>query len=152
MNPIGLAALGVGLWLLSKNHGKRNPEGMATKKPKYLQDDEWATWAPDKSAPELWRSVYRLNANTYQTEPVQGEINVTVDDYGNYFLNLDWDGLKPGHPAWPVEPVMWQGDQKTLDKARKLVARGVRAEVTELNRSGRSERAQDFKEHKAWKL
>lgn len=113
---------------------------MATK-PLYLQDSEWSTYSPDATQPELWSSIFRRYANVYgSADPIQGTITVTVDDYGQYFLN--WSA------NWNVAQVVsWDGDQKTLDAVRKLVASGVRKAVTEANGGGRVERASDWREY-----
>ena len=113
---------------------------MATK-PRYLDDSEWSTYSPDTTQPECWTSIFRRYANVYgSADPIEGRITVTVDDYGQYFLN--WSA------NWEVaQVVLWQGDQKTLEAVRKLVAAGVRKAVTEANGGGRAERASDWREY-----
>jgi len=115
---------------------------MATK-PLYLQDDQWGTYSPDATQPELWTSTFRRYANVYgSADPIEGTITVTVDDYGQYFLN--WSA------NWEVAQVVaWDGDQKALDAVRKLVAAAVRKAVTEANGGGRAERASDWREYGA---
>lgn len=110
-------------------------------KPRYLDDSEWSTYSPDATQPECWTSIFRRYANVYgSADPIQGRITVTVDDYGQYFLNWSVN--------WGVaSSVLWQGDQKTLDAVRKMVAAGVRKAVTEANGGGRAERASDWREY-----
>lgn len=113
---------------------------MASKRPSYLQEDEWGTYSPDPTQPELWRSTYSRYANAYgSADPIQGTITVTVDDYGQYYLN--WSANYE-----VAQVVAWNGDQKTLDAVRKLVAAGVRKAVTEANGGGRAERKSDWAE------
>ena len=115
------------------------------KTPSYLLDENWSKHIPNPAEPECTVSIYQRYANVYQTEPITGTIAITVNDFAQYSLewcvDMDWSANRAASTV-----VRWDGDQKTLDAVRKLVAAGVRKAVTEANNAGRSERASDWAE------
>jgi len=117
------------------------------KTPDYLNDARWTERVTDVNAPECKVWTYILWANEYNNrDEVEGTIEVVVDDFGVYRLVGEW---QYSYGKTVVEN--WSGDQKTLDKLRKVVAAGVRRAVTETNSGGRAQRHEDYKEHLAWR-
>ena len=104
------------------------------KTPSYLLDENWSKLIPNPAEPECTVSTYRRYANEYQTEPIEGTIAITVNDYAQYSLewwvDMDWSANRAASTV-----VRWDGDQKTLDAVRKLVAAGVRKAVTDADRT-----------------
>lgn len=117
------------------------------KTPDYLNDARWTERVTNGSAPECKVWTYTLWADEYNNRAeVQGTIEVVVDDFGTYSLVGEWQ-----YSYGKTVVGNWSGDQKTLDKLRKVVAAGVRRAVTETNSGGRTQRHEDYREHLAWR-